>query len=235
LFVRGDASQVTQDLADRLPASAKAWNGQAENRAERARHEAYGDLSPKMQAMVEVLAEIQKALPDATLVGDSTQLAYAGNLYWDAPNPRRWFNAATGYGALGYGPPAAVGAALALKTSPVVCLVGDGGFQFCLGTLGAARDENTRVIFVVWNNAGYQEIEDYMRSRHISPIGVTPSAPDFTLLAAAYGIPSETIHLARGADQATLVPGGMNFAPLVQALKKAAESGTAALIEIKTP
>jgi len=102
-------------------------------------------------------------------------------------------NSATGYGALGYAAPAAIGAQLADGNAPVVCLIGDGGFQFCLAELGTAMDEKTPVIFIVWNNQGYQEIETFMIDNDITPIGVTPSAPDFAMLANAYGMSSEVI------------------------------------------
>ena len=74
--------------------------------------------------------------PGSIIVGDSTQPVYAGNLYYDHDRPGGWFNAATGFGALGYGPPAAIGAALADPRRAVVCLSGDGGFQFTLSRDG---------------------------------------------------------------------------------------------------
>ena len=57
---------------------------------------------------------------------------------YDHDRPGGWFNAATGFGTLGYGPPAAIGAALAVPDATVVCLSGDGGFQFSLPELAAA-------------------------------------------------------------------------------------------------
>ena len=107
--------------------------------------------------------------------------------------PGGWFNAATGFGALGYGPPAAIGAALADPTAPVVCLTGDGGFQFTLPELGAAPDAGAPVIFVVWNNRGYREIETSMREVGVEPVGVSPAPPDFCKLAEAYGIAAERL------------------------------------------
>ena len=82
-------------------------------------------------------------------------------------------------GALGYGPPAAIGAALAAPDAPVVCLTGDGGFQFTLPELGAALDAGAPVIFVVWNNRGYREIETSMLDAGVEPVGVSPAPPDF--------------------------------------------------------
>lgn len=233
--VVADAAPAAAALADALHGAPARDRAAAEARAARAREGALAALSPKMACMVEVLGAIRDALPGCTMVGDSTQLAYAGNLYWEAAAPRTWFNAATGYGALGYGPPAALGAGVALGNAPVVCLVGDGGFQFCLGALGTAAEEAAPVIFVVWNNHGYQEIEDYMRARTIEPVGVRPLAPDFTKIAEAYGIPAQRIRLTDGLGQEALVPGGLDLAPLATALRAARAAEGPALIEIITP
>ena len=117
---------------------------------------------------------------------DSTQAAYAGNLYFASESPRKWFNAATGYGALGYGLPAAIGAAQALK-SPVICIAGDGGLQFTLTDLGTAVEEGLPLILLVWNNQGYAEIKNFMEDRQITPVGVDLHTPDFVAIGNAYG------------------------------------------------
>ena len=83
-------------------------------RAQAARQAAREEIGPAMRAQVEIVEAIRNALPGSILVGDSTQPVYAANLYYDHDRPGGWFNAATGFGALGYGPPAAIGAALAL-------------------------------------------------------------------------------------------------------------------------
>lgn len=234
--IAADAGVAAATLAIALREGGAAQDrSAAEARAAATRKAAFESLSPKMRSMIEVLRTIRDTLPGCTMAGDSTQLAYAGNLYWDAAAPRTWFNSATGYGSLGYGPPAAVGASVALGADPVICLVGDGGFQFCLGALGTAAEESARVIFLVWNNHGYQEIEDYMLARGIEPVGVRPMAPDFTKMAEAYGIPAQRIRMTDGNSQDALVPGGLDPAPLAAALRAARAASGPALIEIVTP
>jgi acetolactate synthase-1/2/3 large subunit len=149
-----------------------------------------------MQAQVRAVEHIRDALPGSLIVGDSTQPVYAANLYYDHDRPGGWFNAATGFGALGYGPPAAIGAAIALPGVPVVCLAGDGGFQFTLPEIAVATDAGAPVIFVIWNNRGYREIETSMRDVGVEPVGVSPAPPDFIKLAAAYGIAAERLSSA---------------------------------------
>jgi acetolactate synthase-1/2/3 large subunit len=80
-----------------------------------------------------------------------------------------------------------------MPDAPVVCLTGDGGFQFTLPELGAALDAQAPVIFVVWNNRGYREIETSMLDVGVEPVGVSPAPPDFCKLAEAYGIGAQRL------------------------------------------
>ncbi|SIQ97799.1 acetolactate synthase-1/2/3 large subunit [Rhizobium sp. RU20A] len=174
--------------------------GDGARRAEAARKATLKELTAKMRAEIDIIDTIYKTLPEVTIVGDSTQVVYAGNLFCNAPRPRSWFNSATGFGALGYAPPAAIGATVGVGGAPVICLVGDGGIQFSLAEIGSAADISAPVIFLVWNNDGYQEIETYMIDNGIVPEGVRPGAPDFPKAAEAYGIPGK--RLARLEDLA---------------------------------
>ena len=136
---------------------------------------------------LQLLEVMREALPEALMVGDSTQLVYAGNLGVAAATPGSWFNSATGYGTLGYGLPAALGAGLAAPARPVICLTGDGGLQFVLGELAVARELDAWLVIVVWNNQGYGEIRAAMLAAGIAPRGVDVLSPQLRRLAAAYG------------------------------------------------
>ena len=142
-----------------------------------------------MPAQLEMVEAIRAALPRALIVGDSTQPVYAGNLYYDHDRAGGWFNAATGFGALGFGPGAAVGAAIASPGTQVVCLIGDGGLQFSPGELRTAVDENLPITFLVWNNAAFREIADAMRGANTETIGCHPSPLKMQHFAAACDLP----------------------------------------------
>lgn len=211
LGIVADAGEAASALLAALGPSRSGAAGAA--RAGSVRAAAWEEIGPRYRAHVEAVTAIRDALPGAMIVGDSTQAVYAGNLWYDHDRPGGWFNAATGYGALGYGPPAAIGAALGRPGVPVVCLCGDGGMQFVLAELGTAMDENARVIFVVWNNHGYQEIESAMVEAGVAPVGVRPSAPDFCKVAEAYGMPAERIARLDGlAEAVRRVTGGLGSA-----------------------
>src|SRR5690606_5970420 len=134
---------------------------------------------------------ILDALPDARFVGDSTQTVYSGNHLVELDGARRWFNASTGYGTLGYGLPAAIGARLAEPTRPVISLMGDGGIQFTIAELASAVEARVGIIVLLWNNAGYGEIKRYMQRRDIEPIGVDIYTPDLLAIARGFGCAAE--------------------------------------------
>ena len=163
-----------------------AARAQATRSAARAELPALYEPMPAQLAMVEA---IRTAIPHAIIVGDSTQPVYAANLYYDHDRPGGWFNSATGYGALGYGPGAAVGAAIAAPGTPVICLIGDGGLQFSPGELRTAVDEALPLTFLVWNNSGYREIAEAMRAAQTPIIGCTPSPLNLEPFAAACDLP----------------------------------------------
>ncbi|HBD91744.1 MAG TPA: hypothetical protein DC061_14795, partial [Gemmobacter sp.] len=143
-------------------------------------------LGAAMLGDLAILAMVRDTLPDARIVGDSTQLVYAGNLGFAAATPGSWFNSATGFGTLGYGLPAAVGAKLA-DDRPVVALSGDGGLQFCLGELASAAEAQVPVVLLLHDNNGYGEIKSYMQAKNIPPLGVDIFTPDLAAIAAACG------------------------------------------------
>ena len=96
-------------------------------------------------------------------------------------------------GGLGFAIPAAVGASIASANTSVVCIAGDGGAQFSIAELMTATDEALPILFVIWNNNGFGEIDSSMRAVGIEPVGCDPTAPLFEHVAAAARIPFQSI------------------------------------------
>ena len=192
LTIRADAEQAIAALLPRLAPKQADGPTRAATTRRNARAELPA-LHPAMPAQLAMVETIRDSLPQARIVGDSTQPVYAANLYYDHDRPSGWFNAATGFGALGYGPGAAIGAAIADPATPVICLIGDGGLQFDPAQLRTARDEGLDITFLVWNNASYREIAEAMRDAQTEIIGCSPSPLDLAPFAAACGLPFETL------------------------------------------
>jgi acetolactate synthase-1/2/3 large subunit len=181
--IEGDVAGIMP----RLTRAAPAADGAA--RAAAARDAARAALPPGYEAEVALLERLRDQVPGAIMVGDSTQVIYAGNLWYDHDRPGGWFNAATGFGALGYATGAAVGAALAAPDAPVLCLIGDGGLMFAPGELLTAVEEKLNITFIVFNNHGFGEIASAMREAGAEVLGCTPRPPAFEAFARACGLP----------------------------------------------
>jgi acetolactate synthase-1/2/3 large subunit len=218
LVLLADARAAAEALLDALPLEARPGDGAA--LAAQLREAARAALSPEHRRAVEVLETVRAALPGSSIVGDSTEPVYAGNLLFEPDAPGGWSNSAMGFGTLGYALPAAIGHALADPSRPVVALAGDGGLQFTLPELGTAVDEGAKVIVVVWNNRGYREIEMAMRDVGAEPVGVTPTPPDFVRIASAYGIAAER---------------AASLGDLARLLREAAARAGPSLIDLPTP
>jgi acetolactate synthase-1/2/3 large subunit len=200
LALVADAEAAAQALLSALRALPRPVcdAGWGRVRAARLRQDNAATWDAPTLSQTRLLTSILETLPQAILVGDSTQPVYTGNLTLDMPRPRRWFNASTGYGTLGYALPAAMGAWLgsaeaAAERAPAVCLIGDGGLQFTLPELASAVEAQVPLIVLLWNNYGYEEIKKYMVNRAIEPVGVDIHTPDFIGVARALGAQAEDV------------------------------------------
>lgn len=189
--IHSAAESFVIDLLAALEGDAGQAGGVA--RAASARAAAWAEIGSDYRAQVEILNAMRDALPGAVMVGDSTQPIYAGNLYYDHDRPSGWFNAATGYGALGYGIPAAIGAAIGAPDARVLSILGDGGAQFTLPEIMVAVEERLPVTFIVWNNHGYREIATSMQDVGVTVVGCDPTPPDFAAAAQSFGIPHQRV------------------------------------------
>ncbi|MCY1524586.1 putative 2-ketoarginine decarboxylase AruI [compost metagenome] len=192
IAILSDARKAMAALADALGSGA-AFNADSlgSQRAAAVRAELDAQWPEAWNGQRKVLETLQQTLPDLIVAGDSTQPVYSGNHLFEATRTRSWFNSATGYGTLGYGLPAAVGAKLAAPDRPVIALIGDGGIQFTLPELASAVEAGAPIIVLLWNNRGYGEIKRYMQNRDIPTIGVDIYTPDFQGLARAFGCNAE--------------------------------------------
>jgi acetolactate synthase-1/2/3 large subunit len=214
ISICGDAGLTLQALYEAMQ-DCKPFQHQAEVITLR---KAADSLAPEAyRRHGQFLALIAETLPDVIIVGDSTQPVYGGNLFYEAANPRSYFNSSTGYGTLGFGLPAAFGAKLALPQRHVVSLIGDGGLQFTLNELATAVELNLAVPILVWNNNGYGEIKKYMVERDIPPIGVDIYTPDFIAIAKGFGCAAIRVSSKTG---------------FIEALRSASNASVPTLIDI---
>ena len=127
-------------------------------------------------------------LGDAIVTTDvgQHQMWAANRLLFDAP--RRWLTSG-GLGTMGFGLPAALGAAAACPDTPVVCVSGEGSFLMNVQELATAVEERLPVKVVLLDNASLgmvRQQQDMFWGGRRSSVDLGAS-PDWELLARAFG------------------------------------------------
>jgi acetolactate synthase-1/2/3 large subunit len=125
-----------------------------------------------------LMTEIQRRLsPDAIVAGDASYASvWIGN-YLESLAPGMRFLTPRGLAGLGWGLPLAIGAKLARPNSPVVCIVGDGGFGHVWSELETMVRSRVSFPIVVLNNQilGFQKHgEETMFGAHTDAVHFAP-------------------------------------------------------------
>ena len=114
-------------------------------------------------------------------------------LLYNAKSPNHFlFPAATA--PMGYGLPAGIGAAIATGEK-IIVINGDGDFQMNLQELATLKENDLNVIVFILNNSEYGIIRQWQEDFYeMDAYQIELSNPDFTKLAASYGIDSVQIN-----------------------------------------
>ncbi|GAA2548008.1 thiamine pyrophosphate-binding protein [Pseudonocardia hydrocarbonoxydans] len=184
--VTGPLDAALAGLAARVPA-APAWapTGMRATVLDRLRRD------PATADALHLLDAVEHArTADTVLVCDMAVAGYWVGGYASAPGPRR-LAYPVGWGTLGFGLPAALGAAAA--GHPVIAVCGDGGLMMALGELATLVQERLPVTVLVVDDGGYGMLRyDQRRAGHPER-GVDLVTPDLPALAAAFGLAATAV------------------------------------------
>jgi acetolactate synthase-1/2/3 large subunit len=140
----------------------------------------------KPQQVIEELHRVTNG--DAVIVTDVGQHQMWAAQFYPFKRSRQWLTSG-GLGTMGFGLPAAMGAALACPDHKVVAVVGDGGFQMTNQEIITAIQYNIPLKVIIMNN-GYlgmvRQWQEMFYDRAYSEVDLSV-APDFVKLAEAYG------------------------------------------------
>jgi acetolactate synthase I/II/III large subunit len=175
------------------------------------------DSEIKPQYMVQALYEATGG--EAIVTSDVGQHQMWTAQYYGFPQPRRWINSG-GLGTMGFGLPAAMGAAVACPDRLVCCIAGDGSVQMNAQELATCAQEGIPIKVFIMNN-GYlgmvRQWQELFWDRRYSQVE-TGAYPDFVKLAEAYGATG-----MRVSDKRTLV----------QDMRRAIETDGPVVVDVK--
>ena len=191
----GDAAAVLRQLADMVAtaesAEREAWARDATAEARSVRCRASGcDGWLLVQALSDALGR------DGIAVGDAAQ-AGIWQLELEPTYTPRSFLLPLGFGTLGFGVPAALGAQAAWPDRRVICLCGDGGFLFTSQELATAVQHRLNAVIVVVNDNAFGAVRNTQQQRYggrvIASDLVNPDLARYAEAFNAFGARIETL------------------------------------------
>jgi acetolactate synthase I/II/III large subunit len=142
-----------------------------------------------------LLKQLSARLPDTSVVACDVgqhQMWVAQHMRFTSP---RNHLSSAGLGTMGFGLPAAIGAKMSRPDDEVVLVSGDGSFMMNVQELGTIRRAQLKVKMVLIDNQRLGMVRQWQElffdGRYSETI--LSDNPDFVALAAAFGIPGETI------------------------------------------
>lgn len=158
-----------------------------------------GDIEPT--ALLHTLS--QRKPKNAVITTDVGQ-----HQMWSAQHMQHFapenFITSAGYGTMGFGLPAAIGAVKARPADPVILITGDGSFMMNVQELGSIKRGNLPVKILLLDNQRLGMVRQwqslFFKARHSETI--LDDNPDFVMLAKAFDIPAERIEKAGEVSEA---------------------------------
>ena len=138
------------------------------------------------QALMQELTQVTSG--EAICATDVGQHQMWAAQYYPVKHGRSWLTSG-GLGTMGYGLPAAMGAAFGNRDRTVMLITGDGSFQMTLQELATCVAENLNLKVVIMNNGCLGMVRQWQElfySRRYSEVGMR-YFPDFVKIAEAYG------------------------------------------------
>ncbi len=171
---------------------------------------------------LKVFETVREVTPRNTIFSlDPTVATSRASRCLDIYEPRTFMHP-HGWAGLGFAFPAGIGAKAGKPDSPVVCVTGDGGFQYNFQELASCAQYGIHPVVLMFNDSAWGVLKRYQSDR----FGVHRQYatelvnPDFVKLFESYGFEGTKVS---------------NVAYLGRALDNAIKSGKTHLVEVQTP
>ncbi len=185
----GDVKQVLPELNDRTekPQIDDWWDTISEWKKEHPLIIPRSDDRIYPQHMIEAISKVTNG--EAIISTDVGQHQMWAAQHYKFNHPRSFISSG-GLGTMGFGFPAAMGAAFAHPDRPVWCITGDGGFQMTSFELGTAVEYGMPVKIAIMNNQWLGMVRQWQElfyHERYSFTSLKKGNPDFVMLAESYG------------------------------------------------
>ncbi len=189
LGIEADVGQVlTAVLAQMPPLERPEWMARIAALRERYPLELPGCDDPR-QPYGAILSAAQLLDDDAIITTDVGQHQMWAAQAYPLRKPRRWLTSG-GLGTMGFGLPAAIGAALAEPDARVVCISGDGSLLMNIQELATLAEEDLNVKVLLLNNDHLGLVRQQQELFYGARIFASKfhATPDFAAIARGFGV-----------------------------------------------
>ncbi len=188
---------------------------------ESVRAQVYGNLKEQWEAELYAFESIRAVTPrDTIFTFDPTIAASRASRCLPIYSPRTFMHP-HGWAGLGFAFPAALGAKAGKPDRPVVCVTGDGGFQYNFQELATAAQYGIPTVVLMFNDSAWGVLKKYQQDRYDGRFMATDLVnPDFVKLFDSYGFDGTRVTTVK---------------ELTSALETALAEGDTRLIEVQIP
>jgi len=220
--IQGESRAVVRQWLDAIGSKDVDKGGDFKAEVARVRQEIYDSLKDQWGNELKIFEAVREVTPRETIFSlDPTIAASRASRCLPIYGPRTFMHP-HGWAGLGFAFPAGLGAKAGMPESPVVCVTGDGGFQYNFQELATAAQYGIHPVVLMFNDNAWGVLKKYQNDRFGNGRNFATELvnPDFVKIFESYGF--------EGTKVSTL-------SELSRGLENAISSGRTNLVEVQIP
>ena len=220
--IQGESRAVVRQWLDAIGSKDVDKGGDFKAEVSRVKHEIYDSLKDQWGNELKIFEAVREVTPRETIFSlDPTIAASRASRCLPIYGPRTFMHP-HGWAGLGFAFPAGLGAKAGMPESPVVCVTGDGGFQYNFQELATAAQYGIHPVVLMFNDNAWGVLKKYQNDRFGNGRNFATELvnPDFVKIFESYGF--------EGTKVSTL-------SELSKGLENAISSGRTHLVEVQIP
>jgi thiamine pyrophosphate-dependent acetolactate synthase large subunit-like protein len=206
--IQGESRAVVRQWLDAIGSKDVEKGGEFKSEVSAMRQEIYDNLKDQWGNELRIFEAVRAVSPRDTIFSlDPTIAASRASRCLPIYGPRTFMHP-HGWAGLGFAFPAGLGAKAGKPDTPVICVTGDGGFQYNFQELATAAQYGIHPVVLMFNDSAWGVLKNYQNTRFGAGRNFATELvnPDFVKLFESYGFEGTKVstvdELSRGLENA---------------------------------
>ncbi len=206
--IQGESRAVVRQWLDAIGSKDVEKGGEFKSEVSAMRQEIYDNLKDQWGNELRIFEAVRAVSPRDTIFSlDPTIAASRASRCLPIYGPRTFMHP-HGWAGLGFAFPAGLGAKAGKPDTPVICVTGDGGFQYNFQELATAAQYGIHPVVLMFNDSAWGVLKNYQNTRFGAGRNFATELvnPDFVKLFESYGFEGTKVStvdkLSRGLENA---------------------------------